>query len=183
MNPYFFEIVRRAFHRYRGSCRLRRRPAAGPRPSHRDYRSPRKAENAVDALKAVVGDAPVVRAFDESDSDLQVATFEIVSGVVPLRVGSIELDSARRGEPQNAVMLRRQAAAADARPAEPASAAALSGDATPAAAQPEQTHRGEGRGAGADRGSKKTVPPVRPRGRASRRRRAGVPTKAAAGLS
>jgi hypothetical protein len=94
VNPYFFEIVRRGGDRYSWILVRdrdgRRRVLAR---AHRDYRSPRKARRAVEALKEVVGAADIVTAFDHYP--LPVATFEVVAGVLPLRMGTFDADEAR----------------------------------------------------------------------------------------
>jgi hypothetical protein len=94
VNPYFFEIVRRGGDRYSWILVRdhddRRRVLAR---AHRDYRSLRKARRAVEALKEVVGAADIVTAFDHYP--LPVATFEVVAGVLPLRMGTFDADPAR----------------------------------------------------------------------------------------
>jgi len=93
VNPYFFEIVCRGGDRYSWILVRdrdgRRRVLAR---AHRDYRSPRKARRAVEALKEVVGAADIVIAFDHYP--LPVATFEVVAGVLPLRMGTFDADAA-----------------------------------------------------------------------------------------
>jgi hypothetical protein len=95
VNPYFFEIVRRAFDRYSwnlvGYRGGRRRVLAR---AHRDYRSPRKARKAAEVLREVVGNADIVDAFPDSGYRLPVASFEVVSDVLPLRVGPFDAHDA-----------------------------------------------------------------------------------------
>ncbi|SIS00746.1 hypothetical protein [Micromonospora avicenniae] len=85
MNSYFFEIIERASDRYSWILVLHRE---GRRQviarAYRDYRSPRKAARAAEALQKAVGGAEIVYAYPPTPD----YSFQILRDVLPLPVGS-----------------------------------------------------------------------------------------------